>query len=82
MKLPISDLTKILTGSYVSQIAISETSRKRSPHISDHLSLTSRVVAYGKFHCILKCTGKLYREVIMKKVVKYNWASLWVRLIF
>ena len=68
---PISDhLTKIPIGSSVSQIAISETSRKRPPPISehltpigsrlvpllpvsDHLSLTSRVVAHGRFHyCI------------------------------
>ena len=40
-------LTKIPIGSSVSQIAISETSRKRPPPLSDHLSLTSRVVAYG-----------------------------------
>ena len=44
--------TKIPIGSSVSQIAISETSRKRPPPVSDHLNLTSRVVTYGRFHCI------------------------------
>ena len=44
--------TKTLIGSSVSQIAISETSHKQPPSISDHLSLTSMVVAYGRFHCI------------------------------
>ena len=50
---PVSDhLIKIPIGSSASYIAISETSCKRSPPVSDHLSLTSRVVAYGRFHCI------------------------------
>ena len=41
---PVRDhLTKNLIGSSVSQIAISETSHKQ-PSISNHLSLTSRVV--------------------------------------
>ena len=45
---------KILIGSSISQIAISETSHKQPPPISDHhLSLTSRVVTYGRFHCIV-----------------------------
>ena len=41
-------LIKILTGSSISTIATSETSHKRPPL----LSLTSRVIAYGRFHCI------------------------------
>ena len=45
-------LTKILIDSFINQIAISETSRKQLPPISDHLSLTSRVVTYGRFHYI------------------------------
>ena len=45
-------LTKVPIGSSLSQIAIIESSRKRPPPVSDHLSLTSRVVAYGRFLCI------------------------------
>ena len=45
-------LTKVPIGSSLSQIAIIESSRKRPPPVSDHLNLTSRVVAYGRFHCI------------------------------
>ena len=55
----LSRLTKILIGSSVSQIAISESSHKRPPPLSDHLSLTSRMVAYGRFHCCkIICTGR------------------------
>ena len=41
-------LTQIWIGSSVSQIAISETSHKRPPPISNHLSLKSRVVPCRK----------------------------------
>ena len=44
-------LTKISIGSSISQIALSETFRKWPPPVSDHLSVTSRVAAYERFHC-------------------------------
>ena len=45
-----------LIGSSVSQIAISESSRKRPPPVRDpHLSLTSSVVVYERF--------QLYRSI-------------------
>ena len=47
-----NQLTQILIGSSISQIAISETSCKQPPPVSDHLSLTTRVAAYRRFHCI------------------------------
>ena len=40
-------------SSAVCQIAINETSRKRTPSTSDHLSLIWRAIAYGRFHSIL-----------------------------
>ena len=43
-------LTKILISSSISQIAISETCHKQLSPLSDHLSLTSRVVTYWRFH--------------------------------
>ena len=46
-------LTKIPICFSISQIAISETFRKQPPPVSTHLSLTSMVVAYGKFHSIV-----------------------------
>ena len=49
------------TSTSCSQIAINETSHKRPPLISNHLSLTSRVVTYGRFHCILeKCVRQIF----------------------
>ena len=52
-------LTKISIGSSVSQIAISKTSPK-PPLLSDHQSLTSRVVAYGRFYWISFCTSSVF----------------------
>ena len=64
-------LTKILICSSVSQIAISETSRKWPPPVGDHLSLTPREVAYGRFHSnSMKATQGTKRNKIFTKVHK------------
>ena len=66
---PLSNhLTKILIGSPISQSAISETSHKWPPDVSDHLSLTSRVVAYRKFH-LLQTRPQTWSEVLSDKIM-------------
>ena len=52
MKAACVTCTEKMHIQWASEIAISESSRKRPPPVSDQLSLTSRVVAFGKFHCI------------------------------
>ena len=65
-------LTKVLIGSSVSQIAVRETSRKRPTPVSDHLSLTSRMVAYGRFHCMPLITSTLELLAKLSDFVTYR----------
>ena len=56
------------TSTSCSQIAINETSHKRPPLISNHLSLTSRVVAYGRLHYILEtCARQIFRLFCLRR---------------
>ena len=64
-------LTKIPIGSSVSQTAISKTSCKRPPPVSDHLSLTSRVLTYGRSqNCIvLKFNRRTFSDEEQEEMV-------------
>ena len=68
-------LTQIWIGSSVSQIAISETSRKRPPPISNHLSLKSRVVRGDDWHFRLPCRRFHCTYIICSEFSMYNF--LW-----
>ena len=68
-------LTQIWIGSSVSQIAISETSRKRPPPISNHLSLKSRVVRGDDWHFRLPCRRFHCAYIICSEFSMYNF--LW-----
>ena len=59
-------------GSSVCQIAISETSRKQSPPVNDHLSLTSRVVAYWRFHCISNYRSTHQHQLVLTFPISNN----------